>query len=197
VWVFFLLRIKDEEGEVETKLVSKSKIACIVIFYIVNMTYRVGLAVEQISDRPLTDPNYADNLFISLMYGTSMVVLLFVIIYILTLYCALCAQERPLLWRNSLFFSISFFFFIIVFGIFMVGGFDVFEYSASRVMYTYTFMNFFSFYLQFMYLPSQPVEELEEERIKQEKRNEELENFAILDDEDVSIDLEKDYDYML
>ena len=41
-----------------------------------------------------------------------------------------------------------------VFIIFFIGGFDVFEYSAGMVMFTYTFTNIFSYYMQFMYMPS-------------------------------------------
>jgi len=87
IWGFFLQRIKEEPGIVTTKLATKGNIIAVVSFYLINMTYRVSLALFMASDRPFTDPADVDNFFISVMYGISSIAFLAAMIYILMLYC--------------------------------------------------------------------------------------------------------------
>jgi hypothetical protein len=86
-WGFFLQRIREEPGIVTTKLATKGNIIAVALFYLINMTYRVSLALTMASDRPFTDPAYADNLFISILYGISTIAFLAALVYILMLYC--------------------------------------------------------------------------------------------------------------
>lgn len=49
-------------------------------------------------------------------------------------------------------FTLIFFISTIVF--FFVGGYDLYNYSASKIFFTLTFMNLYSFYLQYLYAPT-------------------------------------------
>ena len=112
---------------IHTQLARKEYIIPIVIFYIINMVYRVGFAMYQVSDRPFTNPNHADSIFVNIMYAISIFVFLFALVYILLLYCDLCGKDNSqYLWRNIMFRNLSFFFYVITFGIFVFGGFDIF-----------------------------------------------------------------------
>ena len=141
---------------IATQLINTPNIVFTVIFYLVNLVYRVGFAMYQLSGRPFTNPNHADSILVNIMYSISLFVFLFGLIYVLMLYCDICGNGR-LMWRNIMFRNLSFFFYLVIFGIFLFGGFDIFEYSASKMIVTYTFSNFFSFYLQYLYMPCDQV----------------------------------------
>ena len=207
VWGFFLLRIKEEEGLVQTQLANKGTLVIILLFYIINMVYRVGFAMYQRSDRPLASPNTADNLLVNIMYIISMVTFLFALVFVMTLYCDLCGRQ-DLLWRNKMFVNLSFFFYLVVFALFIFDGFDIFEYSAGKVMFTYLFMNIFSFYLQYLYTPCDQVLEenqgvkvemktanKEKKQVEVVKEEENMDKFVISDE--ISVDLDGDYDVLI
>ena len=143
---------------ITTQLATKANITIIIIFWLINMVYRVGFAMYQLSDRPFTNPSHADNLLVNIMYVISLFTFLFALIIVLMLYCDLCGSHSDrLLWRNIMFRNISFFFYVVVSGIFLFGGFDIFQFSASKMIITYTFTNFFSFYLQYLYMPCNQI----------------------------------------
>ena len=112
---------------ITTQLATKANITIIIIFWLINMVYRVGFAMYQLSDRPFTNPSHADNLLVNIMYVISLFTFLFALIIVLMLYCDLCGSHSDrLLWRNIMFRNISFFFYVVVSGIFLFGGFDIF-----------------------------------------------------------------------
>lgn len=72
---------------VKTQLATKSNIAAVALFYIINMTYRVTLALVMSSNRPFTEPASASSPIITIMYGISTITFLAATVYILMLYC--------------------------------------------------------------------------------------------------------------
>lgn len=89
VWVFFLQRILEEEGRLATDLITFPSLLVASVFYLINMSFRVSLAISEATDRPFTDPNFADNKFISLTFALSTVATAIASAYIFHLYCKL------------------------------------------------------------------------------------------------------------
>lgn len=59
------------------------------------------------------------------------------------------------LWRNEMFLIYSGLFQIAQFIFFTIdNSFGVFQYDGSNVMFVYSFLNLYTWYLQYMYTPS-------------------------------------------
>jgi TRAP-type C4-dicarboxylate transport system permease small subunit len=76
------------------------------------------------------------------------------ILYITYLYIRIFKEKLNKLWRSSLFMLITFFFVIIIAVLFYWGGFNIFNYSVSQIMLALCLSNAYSFYLQYMYCPT-------------------------------------------
>jgi len=63
------------------------------------------------------------------------------------------------MWRSKVFLYLSFFFFLIVFFLFMIGAFEVFSYSPKKLIFTVTLTNIYSYYLQYLYYESKVGED--------------------------------------
>lgn len=126
IWAFFLKRINNEEGQITTNMVTCPNITLIVLFCLINLSYRVGLAVYQTSNRPFSDPNLTNSTYISTACAISSIVFLAALFYVFYLYCQIWNRRDELLWRSTLFVHISFFFFMLIFVLFLAGGFNVF-----------------------------------------------------------------------
>lgn len=50
--------------------------------------------------------------------------------------------------------AFTFIFFICTVTFFFVGGYNLYDYSAAKIMFTLSFMNLYSFYLQYFYAPT-------------------------------------------
>jgi hypothetical protein len=63
------------------------------------------------------------------------------------------------MWRNKLFLGISLFFFLVVCLLFMAGALEVFCYSPKKLIFSITFTNIYSYYLQYLYYESKYEED--------------------------------------
>ena len=64
-------------------------------------------------------------------------------------------KDRPnRLYRHNVFLVLTVIFFISTTVFFFVGGYDLYNYSASKIFFTLAFMNLYSFYLQYLFAPT-------------------------------------------
>jgi hypothetical protein len=116
------------------------------------MTLYLLYAFDTIDNVPIIPAHdlYGSNRFL----GLEIVVLLVVIagvIYILVRYMQICNSAENKLWRNQMFLFFTIFFIFVTFLLFLVEGYRIYDYSAHRILLLYSEMNFYVFYLQYMY----------------------------------------------
>lgn len=122
-----------------------------VSFYVITYGYRIGSSIYQTFDRPLIDEIYKSSPYLSTTSFLCVLAFLFAMLYIFNLYCVLCDEKMDLMWRSKVFLNISFFFFVVVFCLFMIGAFEVFSFSPKKLIFSVTFTNIYSYYLQYLY----------------------------------------------
>jgi hypothetical protein len=75
-------------------------------------------------------------------------------VYIIYLFCYILKFKPNRLYRHNVFMGLSAAFFISTVVFFFVGGYDLFTYSGSKIFFTLSFMNMYSFFLQYLYAPT-------------------------------------------
>lgn len=58
------------------------------------------------------------------------------------------------MYRSSVFMYVSLLFFLSTIIFFFIGGYNIFDYSAPKIMFYITFMNFYSYFMQYLYCPT-------------------------------------------
>lgn len=113
----------------------------------------LAFAYSQTEDHPII---YHENLISTPVEGLKIVAFIafsIAILYIAYLYITVY-RKINLKWRNKIFIVVSLAFFIITIVLFFIGGYSIFTYSAPLVMFTLTFMNCYSYFLQYLYCPT-------------------------------------------
>ena len=72
-------------------------------------------------------------------------------LYIFLRYVQSCSSTDEKLWRNQLFLFFSVFFLFVTVVLFIIGGLQINDYSESRILILYSEMNFYIYYLQYMF----------------------------------------------
>ena len=109
------------------------------------------LALDHIEGLPIvaTEEIYT-NKFIALEVLV-LIVIVAGFLYILIQYIRICIKVSDKLWRNQLFMFFSIFFLIITLVMFFVNGFHIFDMAGNRILFLFTAMNMYTFYMQYMY----------------------------------------------
>ena len=76
------------------------------------------------------------------------------------LYALICRKREDLMWRQQIFIVNSIIFFILTSVFFFIGSYNIYLISASKIIFTYCTLTFFSIFLQYIYTPTQ--EQLED-----------------------------------
>jgi len=137
-----------------TDLISKPKIIILVIFYVILLAYNGAYAISQTSDHPVFSTDSLRSPSVTGLKGLAYVVFALAVVYIIYLYIGIFSSKPHRMWRSSIFMYISMFFFISTIIFFFIGGYNVFDYSATKIMFYITFMNIYSYFLQYLYSPT-------------------------------------------
>jgi hypothetical protein len=124
------------------------------IFYTLVLGYSVAYAVTQTSDHPIFSYEDIRSGVIIGLEVVAFVAYSLACTYIIYLYICILKEKPNRLYRHNLFMIFTAVFFISTTVFFFLGGYDLYNYSASKIFFTFAFMNMYSFYLQYLYAPS-------------------------------------------
>lgn len=142
-------RIQFEDGQRESEMLTKKKIAYVVILEIELITLYMLYAMFQINDRPLLVDDDYNQFNVAAIIASLTGFAGFV--YIIFRYIRICMSEGSKMWRNQLYLFLSLFFILAMALLLYTDSFTIFNYSGQRIFLVYTFFNFYVFYLQYMY----------------------------------------------
>jgi hypothetical protein len=125
------------------------------LFYALVLGYSVAYAITQTTDHPVFsfEDIRADGVLV--MEVIAFIVFSLGCIYILYLFLYTLKYKPGRPHRHNVFMAISAAFFISTVVFFFVGGYDLYSYSASKILFTLCFMNLYSFFLQYLYAPTE------------------------------------------
>jgi hypothetical protein len=134
--------------------VSAPTAVIVFLFYSIVLGYSVAYAITQTTDHPVFSYEDITSRAVIILEIIAFVVFGLACIYIiyLFLYTLKFKPDRP--HRHNVFMVISAAFFISTIVFFFVGGYDLYAYSASKIIFTLCFMNLYSFFLQYLYSPT-------------------------------------------
>ena len=125
------------------------------VFYIFGLVYLVLYAIlmteshPSFSKRDITSP--AVWVFIVFVLVSFIVYIVYVICNLVHIFTI----RHLLQWRHKIFLVFFVIFFIGTAILFFADAYNLYTYSASKVMITFCLMNFYSFFLQYLYSPTQ------------------------------------------
>lgn len=159
-WVFFVDRIHYENGEKKTELSFKKRLLVGFLVYGIVLALYILYAFDNIENMPIlpTHDFYREPKFLALEIIV-MLLIVGIFLYIFCRYVQACSSSEDKLWRNQLFLFFSVFFLFLTAMLFFIEGFRIYTYEGNRILVLYSLMNFYVFYLQYMYRV--PKEELE------------------------------------
>ncbi len=74
--------------------------------------------------------------------------------YLIYLYVNTCQYRNLRPYRQSVFMYISLFYIIVILAVGLMGSFQVFNFSAGLIFFTFGFNNSYSYFLMYLYSPS-------------------------------------------
>jgi hypothetical protein len=120
------------------------------------------------------------------------VVFAIAVVYVIWLYIGIISRKPHRMWRSSIFMYLSLFFFISTTVFFFLGGYNIFDYSAPKIMFYITFMNGYSYWLQYLYAPTKEEVRRCDRGEYNRSENEELLDLPEEDEVDVDVELPED-----
>ena len=112
-------------------------------------------AAYRLNDHPFVPRERLNDKNILIMDVLTTICFIFVMIYIIARFISICTFKHDRLWRSELFmaYSVLFIAAMAVF-IFTDNALGSFRYDGTTVLFLYGLMNFYTWYLQYMYSPS-------------------------------------------
>lgn len=118
------------------------------ILYMFYANYRLN-------DHPIIPNEKLNNKSISILSVLTFIWFAFIMVNIIYRYILICCDKDERLWRSDLFMSYSLLFmFAMIMFIFTNNALGSFEYNGTTVIFLYGLMNFYVWYLQYMYSPT-------------------------------------------
>lgn len=124
------------------------------LFYLIVLVYSAAYAISQFKSRPVFSYEDINSGTVKALSIIAFIAFIVVCLYIIYLYVYILRYKENRLYRHKVFMNISFFFFVSTIVFFFLGGYNVFSYSAPKIFFTFSFMNLYSFALQFLYSPT-------------------------------------------
>lgn len=155
MWMVFFDRILYEEGQKGTQQITKFKIIYCTVLLILLMTLYMLYASYRLNDHPLIPSQSLTDTRIILLDIITSVFFAAAILYIGTQYVRICCDKSDRLWRSELMMSYSVLFIVamMVF-VFTDNALGSYHYEGANFIFLYGLMNFYVWYLQFMYSPA-------------------------------------------
>jgi hypothetical protein len=153
LWIFFLKRIKAEDSN--AKIITIPFLLLFIIFYVIVLTYSTAYAISQYGDRPVFSYEDIHSTAVKALSIVAFITFIIACLYIFYLYIYIIRYKQNRLYRHKVFMNISFFFFLSTIIFFFLGGYNVFSYSAPKIFFTFSFMNLYSYALQYLYYPTE------------------------------------------
>ncbi len=125
------------------------------LFYALVLGYSVAYAITQTTDHPVFSFEDITASGVIVMEVMAFIVFSLACVYIIYLFLYTLKFKPARSHRHNVFMAISAAFFISTVVFFFVGGYDLYSYSASKIIFTLCFMNLYSFFLQYLYAPTQ------------------------------------------
>lgn len=122
--------------------------------YALVLGYSVAYAITQTTDHPVFSFEDISSKGVIAMEVIAFVVFSLACVYIIYLFLYTLNYKPSRAYRHNIFMAFSAAFFVSTIVFFFVGGYDLYNYSASKIFFTLCFMNMYSFFLQYLYAPS-------------------------------------------
>lgn len=155
MWVIFYDRIYYEEGRKDTDQIKLYKIVAAVVLFILLMILYMLYAAYRLDNHPLVPTERMNDRTILILDVLVSICFGVIMLHILYRYISICCDKEERLWRSELFmtYSILFMLAMIVF-IFTDNALGAYRYDGTTVIFLYGLMNFYVWYLQYMYSPT-------------------------------------------
>jgi hypothetical protein len=129
-------------------------VVIVFICYALILGYSVAYAITQTTDHPVFSFEDVRSDGVIAMGVVAFMVFSLACVYIIYLFVHTLMYKPNRPYRHNVFMALSAAFFISTIVFFFVGGYDLYNYSASKIFFTFCFMNMYSFFLQYLYAPS-------------------------------------------
>lgn len=124
------------------------------VFYAIILAYSTAYAITQTTDHPVFSFEDISTTGVKVMKILAFIAFSLASAYIVYLYIYILKYKNIKADRHKIFMVISAAFFISTVVFFFVGGYDLYSYSGSKMLFTLCFMNMYSFLLQYLYTPT-------------------------------------------
>ena len=128
------------------------------VFYAIILAYSTAYAITQTTEHPVFSLEDISTTGVYVMKILAYAAFSFACVYIVYLYISILKYKPIREDRHNIFMVLSAVFFISTIVFFFMGGYDLYSYSGSKILFTLCFMNMYSFFLQHLYYPTKKQE---------------------------------------
>lgn len=118
------------------------------------LAYLVAFAIDQTADFPIYSITDIQSQYVTILKIIAFSVFSLASLYIFYLFIQTCRLRPDRIYRHNIFLAFTSIFFISTIVFFFLGGYNLFDYSGPKILFTLCFMNMYSFYLQYFYAPT-------------------------------------------